>query len=174
MRKNIAIILAAGKGTRLDYGIPKQLVKLAGKPLVEHTLEVFERNDAIHEIAIVTNDACLETIERIVTEGKFKKVKKILMGGDKRYQSSFSAVRAYEEEARSSSLNLIFHDAVRPLLSTTIIDRMIAALERHKAVDVAVQTTDTIVTVDLATNTIVNVPSRDAFRNGQMPQGFEY
>ena len=174
MRKNIAVILAAGKGVRLDYGVPKQLVKLAGKPLVEHTLEVFERNDAIHEIAIVTNDTCLETIERIVTEGKFKKVKKILLGGEKRYQSSLSAIRAYEEEARGSPLNLIFHDAVRPLVSSTTIDHVIAALEHHKAVDVAVKTTDTIIVVEPSTNTIVSVPAREALRNGQTPQGFDY
>lgn len=174
MRRNIAVILAAGKGSRLDYGIPKQLVKLAGKPLIEHTLEIFEKNEAIHELAVVTNDICLDAIERIVTVGKFSKVKKILLGGEARYQSSLSAIRAYEEEARNVPTNLIFHDAVRPLVSSAIVDRVINALEHHKAVDVAVRTTDTIVVVEPSTNTIVSIPPRGSLRNGQTPQGFEY
>lgn len=174
MTKNIAVILAAGKGSRLDYGIPKQLAKLAGKPLIEHTLDVFEKNEAIHEIAIVTNDICMDAIEQIVTSGKFSKVKKILLGGHARYQSSLCAVRAYQDEARSVPINLIFHDAVRPLVSSAIIDRVVGALEHHKAVDVVVRTTDTILAIDPSTDTIASIPARELLRNGQTPQGFEY
>lgn len=174
MGRNVAIILAAGQGIRAEYGTDKQLMKLAGKPVVEHTLNVFERNKAIHEIAVVTNDVCRDAIETIVTAGNFSKVRKILLGGKARYQSSLSAIRAYQEEARNEHINLIFHDAVRPLVSSAIIDRVVEALQHHKAVDVAVRTTDTIIVVEPSTDTIVNIPARELLRNGQTPQGFEY
>ena len=53
MKRNIAVILAGGVGSRLGMSTPKQFFKVAGKMVVEHTVDVFERNQHIDEIAIV-------------------------------------------------------------------------------------------------------------------------
>ena len=66
---------------------------------------------------------------------------------------------------------MIFHDAVRPLISSQIIDRVIVALQIYEAVDVAIPSADTIIQVD-SDNTIMGIPPRRVLRRGQTPQGF--
>lgn len=167
MKRNIAIILAGGVGTRLGMSTPKQFFKVAGKMVVEHTVDVFERNPRIDEIAIVSNPALINDFENIVLRNKWRKVKKILKGGKERYDSSLSAIRAYEKE----DVNLIFHDAVRPLVSQRIINDVIDALGKYKAVDAAIPSADTIIEVE--DDFISHIPDRSRLRRGQTPQAFD-
>ena len=168
MKRNIAIILAGGVGSRLGMSTPKQFFKVAGKMVVEHTVDVFERNAHIDEIAIVSNPALISDFENIVLRNKWTKVKKILKGGSERYESSLSAIRAYQDE----DVNLIFHDAVRPLVSQRIINDVVDALANYKAIDVAIPSADTIIEVD-NDNFISNIPDRSRLRRGQTPQAFD-
>lgn len=168
MSKNIAIILAGGSGNRLGSNLPKQFLKVAGKQIIEHTIDVFEQNELIDEIAIVCREDFLIDVEQLVINAKYKKVKKILCGGKERYHSSLSAIQAYTNEDD----NLIFHDAVRPLVSERIIRDCVEALAQYQAVDVCIPTTDTIVAVDNQ-DCIDTIPNRSILRNGQTPQCFK-
>lgn len=165
--KNIAIILAGGTGQRLGDNTPKQFLKLAGKKVIEHTLDVFQNHPLIDEIAVVSNPLYITEVESILLKNQYTKLKKILSGGKDRYHSSLAAIRAYTEE-----VNLIFHDAVRPLVNDRIISDCIMALEKYNAVDVAIKTTDTIIQVD-DVNCIIGIPDRNCLRNGQTPQAFK-
>ena len=167
MKRNIAIILAGGVGSRLGMSTPKQFFKVAGKMVVEHTVDVFERNPRIDEIAIVSNPMLIADFENIVLRNKWRKVKKILKGGKERYDSSLSAIRAYADE----DVNLILHDAVRPLVSQRIINDVVDALQTHRAIDVAIPSVDTIVEVD--DDYISGIPDRSRLRRGQTPQAFD-
>lgn len=168
--KNIGVILAGGVGSRLGLELPKQFFKVAGKTVLEHTLCTFQKNVNIDEIAIVSLAAYIPRIEDSVNENGFSKVKKILAGGSERYLSSWTAIKAYED---LGDCNLIFHDAVRPLVSDRIIDEVIANLQgRYRAIDVAVPATDTIIAVDASKNEISSIPNRAALMRGQTPQGF--
>ncbi len=167
MKKNIAVILAGGVGSRLGMSTPKQFFKVAGKMVVEHTVDVFERNPRIDEIAIVSNPALIADFENIVLRNKWAKVKKILKGGKERYDSSLSAIRAYADD----EVNLIFHDAVRPLVSQRIVNDVIDALATHRAIDVAIPSADTIIEVD--DDFIADIPDRARLRRGQTPQAFD-
>lgn len=165
---NVAVILAGGVGNRLDKSHPKQFFKVAGKTVIEHTVTVFERNQEIDEIAIVINPNYQVTIEDIVLANNWKKVRKILKGGAERYDSSLAAVKAYEG---CGNINLIFHDAVRPLISDRIINETVAALEKYNAVDVAIPAVDTIIST--SDDFIDAIPDRSKLRRGQTPQGFK-
>lgn len=167
MTKNIAIILAGGRGIRLGSDQPKQFIKIAGKKVIEHTIEVFEQHPEIDEIAIVTNPDYIRDTEKIMVDNLYPKVKKVLAGGAERYDSSLAAINAYEDE----DVNLIFHDAVRPLVSQRIISDCIEALNKFNAVDVAVKTTDTI--IEVKDSLIQNIPDRSLLNNGQTPQAFK-
>lgn len=173
-KKNIAIILAAGSGERSGFDMPKQLVKLAGKPIVEHTISHFQDSACIDEIIIVTSTNCIAKIEDIVTNRAFTKVKKIIYGGKERYESSLAAIIASEQDPEEFDTKLIFHDAVRPLVNDRIIRDVVLALDHYNAVDVVVPTTDTMISADPITNTIDSVPERKKLRNGQTPQGFSW
>lgn len=166
MRKNIAVILAGGVGSRLGMSTPKQFFKVAGKMVVEHTVDVFEHNPRIDEIAIVSNPFYIADFESIIIKNGWKKVRKILVGGKERYLSSLSAIRAYDGD----DVNLIFHDAVRPLVSQRILNDVIDALAEYQAIDVAMPATDTI--IQTAGDFIESIPDRSKLRRGQTPQAF--
>lgn len=165
--RNIAIVLAGGVGSRLGMGTPKQFFKVAGKTVIEHTIDTFERNAHIDEIAVVSNPAYVADVEDIVLRNGWHKVKKILKGGRERYDSSLSAIRAYEG---GDEANLVFHDAVRPLVSQRVIDDVCAALKEHEAIDVTVPAVDTI--IEAEGEHISSIPDRSRLQRGQTPQGF--
>lgn len=153
----------------MGYATPKQFYKVAGKTVIEHTVDAFEKNRYIDEIAVVMNPSCIGQMEDILLRNAWKKVKRLLKGGSERYMSSISAISAYEHEGEA---NLLFHDAVRPLVSQRIIDDVVAALERYRAIDVAVPATDTIIRVDDNGEFITGIPQRSSLRRGQTPQAF--
>ena len=166
MRPNIAVILAGGVGSRLGMGTPKQFFKVAGKMVIEHTVDAFEKNPHIAEIALVSNPFYMADMENMVLRNGWKKVKRILKGGKERYDSSLSAIRAYSGQ----DVNLVFHDAVRPLVSQRIIDDVAAALETHEAIDVVLPAVDTI--IEAEDGRIAAIPDRSRLMRGQTPQAF--
>lgn len=164
---NIAVILAGGVGSRLGLSTPKQFFKVAGKMVIEHTIDIFESHSLIDEIVVVSNPFYISEIETIVLRNGWKKVKKILRGGKERYESSLAAIRAYTDP----NSNLIFHDAVRPLVSHRIINDVIRAMAFYDAVDVALPAVDTIIQVK--EGMIENIPDRSLLQRGQTPQAFK-
>ncbi len=169
MRRNIAVILAGGKSVRFGLDKPKQFIKVAGKLVIEHTLDVFQKHELIDEIAVVVDKKYFDLIEQLVDKNGYSKIKKILSGGRERYESSLSAIYAYKEE--KEEVNLIFHDSVRPLVSQKIIEECIKKLEEYNAVDVAINSSDTIIEVEK--NLIRNIPDRNKLNRGQTPQAFK-
>lgn len=170
MMKTVGVILAGGSGVRFGSNKPKQFLRVAGKRIIEHTIEAFQESGYIHEIAIVTHAGYIDEVEEIVNQGNFSKVKKILMGGASRNESSLSAINAYWEEPQSDSINLVFHDAVRPFISDQILGDIYHSLKSHQAIDVAIPATDTI--IETENNEIVSIPDRSRLMNGQTPQAF--
>jgi len=168
--KNIAIILAGGIGSRFGLDIPKQFAKLAGKTIIEHTIEIFQNHLLIDEICIVIHEDWVWKIEEIVAINNFTKVKKILSGGEERKDSSLSAIVAYDTQLKQD-VNLIFHDAVRPFVSHKIIDNCIESLKHHNAIDVAIPAVDTI--IEIHDRIITNIPKRSDMMQGQTPQCFK-
>lgn len=165
-RRTVAIVLAGGTGTRIGLQIPKQLLKIAGKPIMEHTLAVFEDAPDVDEILVLMAQGFVPEAQQIVDRAGFRKVTKILEGGSTRNETTRRALDALGAE----ECNVLFHDAVRPLLDQRIISDCVTALQDSEAVDVVIPSADTIVVVE--GETIVDIPSRDRLRRGQTPQGF--
>ena len=171
MTKNIAIILASGSSERLsNLKTVKQFTKIAGKMVIEHTLDVFEKNKTINEIIIVTKDEYKPICYDLADKNNYKKISKILTGGKTRQESSRIAIMAAKADDND---NILIHDAVRPFISDKIIDDCINALENYSAVDVAIPSADTIIQVNNG-NLIENIPKRKYLRRGQTPQAFKY
>lgn len=167
---NIAIILSAGSGSRFGSDIPKQFINLAGKNIIEYTIAAFEQNDKIDEICIVADTIYHEKLLEISKNNNFTKVKKIIQGGIERKDSSYNAIKEYQNQ---KDINLIFHDAVRPFVSQRIINDCIESLEKYNAIDVAIPTADTIIQIDEISKTIENIPTRSKLQRGQTPQAFK-
>ena len=164
---NVAIILAGGSGNRLGSEIPKQFLTVAGKQIIEYSIDAFENCSLIDEIGIVCKAEYIAHLDELVRKNRYTKVKQIIPGGKERYDSTLAAIKAYPND----DTNLLFHDAVRPFVSERIIRDCVAALQHYKAVGVAVKTTDTIVSVD-ADECIDTILNRAVLRNVQTPQCF--
>ena len=166
--KNYGIILASGTGSRYGADVPKQFVKIAGKTILEHTIEVFEKAEGINDIIIVITPEYRTMAEEILLKNNYKKVSKLLNGGEIRKESSYIGISAIED----AEANVLIHDCARPFLTQKIISDCIEALKKYDAVDVAITSADTIVKID-ENNIIQHIPNRATLRRGQTPQCFK-
>jgi ribitol-5-phosphate 2-dehydrogenase (NADP+) / D-ribitol-5-phosphate cytidylyltransferase len=165
--KNVAVLLAGGVGTRIGLDIPKQLLKIAGKPILEHTLAALDSHPMVDEVLIMMAPGHLDAVRAIVRDGGYQKVVGILEGADTRNDTTLRALEALGDD----ECNVLLHDAVRPLVTPRIIRECFEALEVHEAVDVAIPSADTIIEVG-ADETIRDIPPRATLRRGQTPQAF--
>ena len=165
--RTVAVVLAGGTGTRLGLGIPKQLLRIAGKSVIEHTITVFEAAPEIDEIIILMAVGHVGPVRQIVDGAGFRKVTRIAEGGATRSETTRIALDLIGPE----DCNILFHDAVRPLLTPGIVRECVDALATDSAVDVVIPSADTIVVVD-DDDYITGIPPRSRLRRGQTPQGF--
>ncbi|MGD2089278.1 MAG: 2-C-methyl-D-erythritol 4-phosphate cytidylyltransferase [Candidatus Aminicenantes bacterium] len=170
MKKNLAIILAGGTGSRIEGDLPKQFLTLSGKTILQYSIEKFENHPRIHHIFLVIPGEFLNKAKEIVRKSGHQKVVKILTGGQTRQESSRIGVAA---ASPGEYENVLVHDAARPLVSKKIIDDILAALNIYTAVNIAVPSPDTIIEINHK-NLVKNVPDRKYFRRVQTPQGFKW
>lgn len=174
---NIAIVLAGGSGSRMNADKPKQFLDLDGKTVVEHSIDAFDRHPAIDAIAVVVHPQYKALIQEIIARRNWKKVNNLVEGGSERYLSTLNAVAAFLD--MPDETNLIFHDAARPWISQSVIDRVVDALQDHEAVGTGIPSTDTVweVNVDFTAKKIgghfvSRIPQRDRMYRAQTPQAF--
>jgi 2-C-methyl-D-erythritol 4-phosphate cytidylyltransferase len=165
--RTVAVVLAGGIGVRVGLGIPKQLIKIAGKAIVEHTLEALDANPLIDEVIIMMNAGSLSELDHLLDNERFPKLTRILPGGETRNDTTKLAIAAIEGD----DTKVLFHDAVRPFIDDRIIQDCVAALDAYEAVDTAIPSADTIIQVD-ENRLITAIPDRSRLRRGQTPQAF--
>jgi ribitol-5-phosphate 2-dehydrogenase (NADP+) / D-ribitol-5-phosphate cytidylyltransferase len=164
---NTVVLLAGGVGSRVGLDIPKQLVRVAGAPILEHTIRVFQAHPEVDAILVLMARGHLDAVRAIVADGGYTKVTQVLEGAATRSQTSMRALAAIPH----ADGKVLLHDAVRPFVSARIVSDCVRALDDYAAVDVAIPSADTIIEVT-PENTIAAVPRRSALRRVQTPQGF--
>lgn len=140
----IAIILAAGFGTRFDPAKPKQLVSVADRPVIEWTIEAFEDCPEVTDILVVVNAAVSDAVEKVIDDMGSRKVRGIVPGGETRADSTRAALGFLREYSIPDDAKVLIHDGVRPFVSPKTILDCVAALDSVNAATVAVPSTDTI------------------------------
>ena len=167
--KTVAVVLAGGTGTRVGLSTPKQLLKVAGKPIIEHAIAALDSSPHVDEILVMMAPGHLDAVRELLRAGSYSKVTQLLEGGETRSATTRRAIEALGD----SECNVLFHDAVRPLVSQRIIEDCVRALADNRAVDTAIASADTVIQVDGDYGrTIDDVPPRGLLRRGQTPQGF--
>jgi 2-C-methyl-D-erythritol 4-phosphate cytidylyltransferase len=164
----VAVVLAGGTGTRVGLNIPKQLIKIAGKPIIEHTIAAMQQSPLIDEIVVMMAPGFLDEVRAIVRRGEYDKVSQILEGADTRNETTAAALAALGD----AECNVLLHDAVRPLVSQTIIAANVEALQTYAAVDTAIPSADTVIQVAATDGRLDDVLPRHLLRRGQTPQSF--
>ncbi len=172
----MAVVLAAGSGLRFDPANPKQLVSLAGTPIVGWSIAAFERNPRVTDILVVVNAQVRQAVEQLIAAAGYTKVQAVIDGGAERSDSTEAALRMLADHGVPADAKVLIHDSVRPFVSQAQIDGCIDALDEFKAATVACPSTDTILlTQDLGDReTVVQVPERRHSFRAQTPQAFRF
>jgi len=170
--KNIAVILAAGSGSRAGEGLPKQFRTLPdGRTVMETCLAPFEQCDAVDSILLVVHPDFIALAQQLMLACGWQKVRSIVTGGATRVESSWLALQALRDEPEPA--NVLIHDCARPFVSPRIIIDVCRALEENEAVSVAIPCTDTIYETNGTKPFFLhNIPPRNTLFRAQTPQAF--
>lgn len=163
-----AIVLAAGRGTRMGSKVHKQYLLLEDKPVLYYCLKAFQDSDLIDDICLVTG-AGEEAYcrENIIEKYEVTKVSKIICGGTERYHSVWNGLKEIVEEGY-----VLIHDGARPFVDADIIYRALDVVKTKKACVAGMPVKDTIKVAD-NNGTVQNTPDRSGLWLVQTPQAFE-
>jgi 2-C-methyl-D-erythritol 4-phosphate cytidylyltransferase len=164
--RTVAVVLAGGSGERFGTPVPKQLLPLAGRPMIEHSVAAFERAPTVDRILVVMAAGHAGQVRALLGTGGYAKLSNVIDGGATRTESTRRAIA----ELGDDECDVLFHDAARPLVSQQTIADCVAALADHPAVGVAVPSSDTIAVV--SDGLMTAIPRRDSLARCQTPQGF--
>lgn len=169
MKKKVtAIILAAGQGKRMNTSVAKQFLMLEGKPVLYYSIKAFD-DSYVDEIILVSSlgqvDYC---IQNIIKPNGFSKIRRIIEGGEERYDSVSRALLSINHTDY-----VLIHDGARPFISSSLINEVIDVVKESKACIVATPIKDTIKLVD-EYGLIKETPNRSLMWSAQTPQAFEY
>lgn len=167
-KKHTAIVLAAGKGSRMQSAVPKQYLELCGKPVLYYSLAAFEESFIDEIILVAGKDDISYCKEQIVERYGFQKVTKIIAGGAERYLSVYQGLLAAEEADY-----VYIHDGARPFVDAAILSDAKACVEQYQACVAGMPVKDTIKIVD-AEDFAKETPERKYVWQVQTPQVFSY
>ena len=164
-----AIILSAGQGKRMGTSIQKQYIELGGKPLICHTIEVFEKSEVIDDIVLVAGEGQETYVRReIVEKYGFQKISAIVTGGKERYDSLWCGLRAV-----SCMDGYVFiHDGARMFVDEEILKRAYETVKEYKACVAGMPSKDTVKVAD-ERGFAIETPERKYVWTVQTPQVFE-
>lgn len=167
--RNIAIVVAGGIGKRFEDEMPKQYHELGGKPVICHSLDLFERSDLIDEVVLVVSDDYLVyASHEIVDKHGHRKIKKITTGGESRQESVLAGLTACHKGIDLA----VIHDAVRPFLAKDLLHTVIKKAMETGAAILAVPARETVKLVK--GQIIEKTPLRDTVWIAQTPQVFRF
>ena len=167
MSKRIALVLAAGVGSRMNNDTPKQFIPVNGKPLLIYSLSTFNNHEDINDIYIVTSEDNVDKVKAIVDEYNLNKVRDIIVGGKTRQESVYRGLLGIHNPSNDDII--LIHDSARPNVTNEIIENNILVCENHNAVNTVLPVSDSLVERDGKTTI-----DRSNVLTVQTPQTFRY
>ena len=166
---NVAIVVAAGRGSRMGGGRAKQFREISGIPIIIHTLRRFDESKTIAaSIVVLPRDEC-EEFRALAERHGLRKPSRAVAGGETRAES----VRCGLQSLDTGGIEIVaIHDGVRPFVTHEEIDRTVREAEAHGAAILAVASTDTVKEVE--DGRILRTLERSRLWRAQTPQCFRY
>ncbi|WP_313345226.1 2-C-methyl-D-erythritol 4-phosphate cytidylyltransferase [Sedimentibacter sp.] len=163
-----AIIVAAGKGTRMGSEIPKQFLSIGGKTILDTTLYKFEKSNEVDEIILIVSKEDLDYIRSEVADD-YKKITCIEAGGSTRTESVYEGIKAVRKDCGI----VLIHDGVRPFISYNLILNCVEGANNYRACIPVIDVVDTV--KEITEDGFVNqTMKRSSIKAVQTPQAFEY
>lgn len=168
---NIALIIAGGKGERMNQDIPKQFLNVYDKPVIIYTMEAFQKHPDIDKIAVVCLDGWQQILTAYARQFNITKLSNIIDAGKNGQESIRNGVYALRDAYPEDSVVLV-HDAIRPMVSTEIISDCIAKCHTFGSAITVIPCAEAILENTNGTSARNSIP-RDRLMRTQTPQAFQ-
>lgn len=168
--KNIAIIFAGGSGARMGSGLPKQFIEVDGKPIIIHTMEIFEEHSQVDAIYVACKEDYIPRLEKLVRRFMLSKVKKIVPGGTTGQDSILHALQAAKAGEGEDNIVMI-HDGVRPCITSEVIDANLRSVQEYGSAITCTKFFETPI-VSHGGSVVEESLDRSSFYTAQAPQSF--
>ncbi len=169
---NIAVVFAGGVGSRMhSKDRPKQFLELYNKPIIIHTLDIFEQSPDIDAVVVACVKEWLPYMEELLYRFRIEKVRKVVPGGESGQLSIYNGLCAAKEVAGDEPSVVLIHDGVRPLINGKVIADNIRSVKEHGSAITTAVVKETILVVS-EDNSIDYVPNRSKSRIAKAPQSF--
>lgn len=169
---NIAVIFAGGVGSRMrSKALPKQFLLMHGKPIIAHTIEVFQDSDEIDAIVVACAFDWIDYLNDILEKYNLDKVKKVVPGGETGQESIYNGLCVAKKVAGNEPSVVLIHDGVRPLINAKTIHDNIESVQKNGSAITCVKVKETVLVVD-GNNMIDQIPERKNSRLARAPQSF--
>ncbi|MBP1046354.1 2-C-methyl-D-erythritol 4-phosphate cytidylyltransferase [Enterococcus sp. BWM-S5] len=168
---NVALIFAGGVGSRMkNDSLPKQFLELDGKPIIIHTLDVFENNPNIDAIVVVCKAEWLDYMNELLQKFELKKVFAVIAGGATALDSQYQGLLAIDQQFPQEEVIVLIHDGVRPIIDDNTINNNIELVKLEGA---AITVSPAIETVTyIADEKLDEIFDREKCRLAKAPQSF--
>ena len=167
---NIALIIAGGKGQRMQQEIPKQFLNVNDKPVIIYTLEAFQSHPDIDKIGVVCVDGWHDILRAYARQYKIDKLDWVVSGGENG-QSSIRNGVFHAEKLYGAGDIILVHDAIRPMVSHEIISDCIVQCKKHGSA-VSIVPCNTVALRRTTEQASSEVVPRDRLALTQTPQAF--
>lgn len=168
---NIAIVFAGGSGVRMGAGVPKQFLEIEGKPILFHTLSMFEMHHKIDKIYLAVLEDYIPYVWALAKEFHISKLAGVVSGGKTAQDSIYKALKRAKEENSGESIVLI-HDGVRPFVDYDVISKNIKSVKENGSAITSNLCYETVLISKDEGVTVEHLPNRKECYTAQAPQSF--
>lgn len=141
---NVALLTAAGIGSRMHQDIPKQFIHVDNKPIIIYTMEAFQRHPAIDAIVCVTIDSWSDVLRAYAMQFNISKLKWVISGGDTGQESIRKGIIILQKEMQNEDCVVLVHDGNRPLVSSEVISDSLSTFSRYGNAVAAIPCTEVV------------------------------
>lgn len=169
---NVALLTAAGTGTRMHQDIPKQFIHVDNKPIIVYTLKAFQNHPSIDAIIVVTLNAWIDVLWAYAKQYGITKLKWVIAGGETGQDSIRNGLNKLAEEVGDCDPTVIIHDGNRPLVTSEIISDNLAAFAKYGNAVAVVPCTEVVFESDNGVSSCVSTEREKLFRT-QTPHAYK-
>ena len=160
---NIALLTAAGTGTRMHQDIPKQFIHVDNKPVIIHTMEAFQKHPSIDAIVVVTLESWSEVLRAYAKQFNITKLKWVVPGGATGQESIRNGLEKIAEEMSPEDVVMV-HDGNRPMISSEVISDSLATFARYGSAVAVIPCTEVVFESEDGISSKVSTPREKLFR----------
>ena len=161
----VALLTAAGIGSRMGLDIPKQFLHVNNKPLIIYTLEAFQKHPGIDEIVVVTLTNWMDILKAYAKQYNITKLKWVVPGGSTGQESIYNGLKAVHDTYGDEDVTMMIHDGNRCLVSSEIISNSLAVYKKHGSAVAAIPCVEAVfISDDEGHSSVTSIPREQLYR----------